>query len=86
MSFKDLGAFWRKADKNGDPYFSGTLNVEELVKAGPQARINVRRNQKTRDTQPDYTLSLAIDDRPKGPVDEYERENPDPYDDSGAPF
>jgi len=94
MSFKDLGAFWRKTDRNGDAYYSGTLNVVALVNAGPEARITVRRNKDKRNPkQPDVKLSLVVsDEKPRGPVEEYERAHPDPYgdptveDDGGLPF
>lgn len=53
MKSIELGALWSKKDKNGNTYFSGTINVF------PHGNVSVTifaNSYKTQDNQPDYKI------------------------------
>ena len=53
MKSVELGALWKKKDKNGKQYLTGSINVF------PFGQINItifENSYKTKDNQPDYKL------------------------------
>lgn len=72
----NLGALWKKENKNGDEFFSGVLENED----GTKTKIVVFKNgYKSKDTQPDYMIL-----RSKEKQDDFSFDEP-PYDDD-LPF
>ena len=56
MGLKKVGALWKKANKDKE-YYTGTI---ELGKTG-KSRIMMFPNNKKNDKQPDYAISLVVD-------------------------
>ena len=53
MKSVELGALWKKKDKNGKTYLTGSMNIF------PHGQVNVsifENSYKTKDNQPDYKI------------------------------
>ena len=65
--YLDIGAGWKKTTKAGQPMISVSLKTEALKKAlelaGDVEKISaiMLENKKTKDTQPDYRISVKVD-------------------------
>ena len=52
---KEVGALWRKEDKNGKAYYNGTVTVD-----GKSCKIMIFKNEyKDSDNKPDLRIYLA---------------------------
>jgi len=51
-----IGALWQKKSKDGIEYFSGNLDLGPLFQ---KINIVIFRNEKNKDTQPDYRILLS---------------------------
>ncbi len=73
----NIGALWRRENKNGDEFFSGVLDNED----GTKTKIVVFKNgYKNKDTQPDYMVL-----RSKDKQDDFNFNEPT-FDDDDLPF
>lgn len=74
MKSVELGALWKKKDKNGKTYLTGSVNIF------PYGQVNVtifENNYKTKDNHPDYKILYT----PVGPDDKGVQ-----FDDGGMTF
>lgn len=85
MGLIKIGAFWKRADRNGDMYLSGNFDdkmiVETLealtkrIRSGKRAWVKVWPNKhKESEKQPDYLLYWSSDDEAKQANDHYDGE------------
>ena len=49
------GALWQKQDKNGNPYFSGQIEID-----GVKYGFKAFGNKKAKDTHPDYKIFMDV--------------------------
>jgi hypothetical protein len=60
MALKRIGALWKKKDKKGKDYFSGTIELGALG----EIRVMVFENEpKQEQNHPDWTIHLATDEK-----------------------
>jgi len=59
MALKKVGALWKKSDKKGQNYLSGSLDLGALG----EATIMVFKNEKSGKNQPDYTVHLVLPEK-----------------------
>jgi uncharacterized protein (DUF736 family) len=58
MGLKKVGVLWKKDSKQNKEYLTGTLDMGALG----ESRIMVFQNDKKKDNQPDYSISLVLED------------------------
>lgn len=82
MPLRKIGALWLRKSKDGKDYMSGVLND-----ISGDIRICVFKNdKKENDKQPDYTLSVSIDDQKQSSSENVIEQTGDEIDTTKIPF
>lgn len=61
MGLKKIGGLWQRASKQNKQYLAGSIDLGALG----ESKIMVFKNEKKKDKQPDYTISLVTPDDEK---------------------